>query len=135
MIPLQLFALQVQNLGQQNAERGEAAGLARAEVEALSSEVSRLREVLGRAEAARGALEREAVHARVAAEEARAKAAAAEADAAAAQESAAVERENARNANLLLQNVKEKERDATVEAQVGSIYHIYYSTVNVSNLK
>ncbi|KAM7540768.1 hypothetical protein Aperf_G00000041777 [Anoplocephala perfoliata] len=109
--------LQVQNLGQQNAESAESAGLARAEVETLSSEVSRLREALGRAEAARGAVECEAVHARVAAEEARVKAAAAEADAVAAHESAAVERENARNANLLLQSVKEKERDASAEAQ------------------
>lgn len=120
LVKMLLRLSQVQNLSQQNAERGEAAGLARAEVEALSSEVSRLREALGRAEAARGAVEREAVHARVAAEEARAKAAAAEADAAAAHESAAVERENARNANYLLQSVKEKERDAAAEAQVST---------------
>ncbi|VDO16205.1 unnamed protein product [Rodentolepis nana] len=127
--------LQVQNLGQKNTESGEAAGLARAEVEALSSEVSRLREALGRAEAARGALELEAVHARVAAEEARAKAAAAEADAAVAHESAAVERENARNANFLLQSAKEKERDVTAEVQVRQPYHGYCSTATVHYFK
>ncbi|VDK20611.1 unnamed protein product [Taenia asiatica] len=108
---------QIQGLNQQISEATEAAGLARAEVEALASEVSRLRDSLVRAEAARSAKEREAVHSRVEAEEARAKLQTTEAALLQANESAAAERENARNASLLLQSAREKEHTATLEAQ------------------
>ncbi|CDS41403.1 centrosomal protein of 135 kda [Echinococcus multilocularis] len=108
---------QVQSLNQQVGETTEAAGLARAEVEALAAEVSRLRDSLVRAEAARSAKEREAVHSRVEAEEARSKLHSTEAALLQANENAATERENARNANLLLQSAREKEHTATLEAQ------------------
>lgn len=89
-------------------------------MEALASEVSRLRDSLVRAEAARSAKEREAVHSRVEAEEARAKLQSTEAALLQANENAAAERENARNASLLLQSAREKEHTATLEAQVRS---------------
>ncbi|KAL5111956.1 hypothetical protein TcWFU_004367 [Taenia crassiceps] len=108
---------QIQSLNQQISEATEAAGLARAEVEALATEVSRLRDSLVRAEAARSAKEREAVHSRVEAEEARAKLQSTEAALLQANENAAAERENARNASLLLQSAREKEHTATLEAQ------------------
>ncbi|VDM21472.1 unnamed protein product, partial [Hydatigera taeniaeformis] len=109
---------QIQNLNQQVSEATEAAGLARAEVEALAAEVSRLRDSLVRAEAVRSAKEHEAVQLRVEAEDARAKLQSTEAALLQANENAVAERENARNASLLLQSAREKEHSASIEAQV-----------------
>ena len=101
------------------------------------AEVSRLRDSLGQAEAARGAAEREAVlqsrqleAATAAEEEARAKLRSVESALRLANESAALERENARNANLLLRATRDKDQAVGLESQVGCLQKpsnlIYY---------
>uniref|UniRef100_A0A5K3FC40 Cytospin-A n=2 Tax=Mesocestoides corti TaxID=53468 RepID=A0A5K3FC40_MESCO len=106
-----------QTLSKQATEEGETARIARAEIDALSSEISRLRESLARAETARSAKEREVINNRLEVDEARSRLQELQAALQHANETIAAERESARAAHLLLQSSREKEHASSLEAQ------------------
>lgn len=92
--------------------------MSNAEVETLTGEISRLRETLARTESTRSTNQREVIACQLEVDKLRAKVAELETGLQRANEAVSLERENARNANLMCQESREKEQAANQEAQV-----------------
>lgn len=109
---------QAQDLSKAVSESNDKARLARSEIDALTMEISRLRESLNRAEGNRSMIDRELASTQLDLEQMRATLEDTQSELTRVKDQATAERENVRSIHGLLQSSREKEHDASLEAQV-----------------